>query len=88
MEAMFAVIEDEFRGEAPIGSWRRSYRTTESRIVGVLKQAGEQHPTVRIGSYPSFDARGGEVEIVLKSSDPEALEAASAWLQEALAEAD
>jgi molybdenum cofactor synthesis domain-containing protein len=88
MEAMFAVIEDEFRGAAPIGSWRRSYRTTESRIVAVLKQAGEQHPTVRIGSYPSFDAGGGEVEIVLKSSDSEALEAASAWLQEALAEAD
>jgi nicotinamide-nucleotide amidase len=84
MEAMFAEIEDEFRGERPIGSWRRSYRTTESRIVGVLEAAGRQHPTVRVGSYPSFDADGGEVEIVLKSSDPAALEAASAWLEREL----
>jgi molybdenum cofactor synthesis domain-containing protein len=86
MEAMFARIEDEFRGEQPIGSWRRSYRTTESRIVGVLEQAGEQHPTVRIGSYPSFGAGGGEVEIVLKSTDPAALDAASAWLEHELSE--
>jgi molybdenum cofactor synthesis domain-containing protein len=85
MEAMFGEIEDEFRGNEPIGSWRRSYRTTESRIVGVLQAAGEQHPTVRVGSYPSFDAGGSEVEIVLKSTDPAALEAASAWLEQELA---
>jgi nicotinamide-nucleotide amidase len=88
MEAMFATIENEFRGDQPIGSWRRSYRTTESRIVGVLEQAGEQHPRVRVGSYPSFGAGGGEVEIVLKSSDPQALEAASAWLERELNEAE
>ena len=88
MEAMFVAIEDEFRGDQPIGSWRRSYRTTESRIVGVLQQAGERHPTVRIGSYPSFDAGGGEVEIVLKSTDAGALEAAVAWLEQALVEAE
>jgi molybdenum cofactor synthesis domain-containing protein len=88
MEAMFAEIEGEFRGERPIGSWRRSYRTTESRIVGVLEEAGEQHPTVRVGSYPSFGAGGGEVEIVLKSSDHAALEAASVWLERALRDSD
>jgi len=41
---------------------------------------------VRIGSYPSFGAGGGEVEIVLKSSDPSALDAASAWLEQELGE--
>jgi nicotinamide-nucleotide amidase len=88
MEAMFALIEREFRGEEPIGSWRRSYRTTESRIVSVLQAAGERHPTVRVGSYPSFDAGGGEVEIVLKSADPAALEAAVTWLEQALADTE
>ena len=88
MEAMFALIEDEFRGEQPIGSWRRSYRTTESRIVGVLEQAGERHPSVRVGSYPSFGAGGGEVEIVLKSTDARALDAAVAWVEQALVDAD
>jgi molybdenum cofactor synthesis domain-containing protein len=88
MEAMFGEIEDEFRGDAPIGSWRRSYRTTESRIVGVLEAAGEHHPTVRVGSYPSFGVGGGDVEIVLKSSDPVALEAAAVWFEQALVDAE
>jgi nicotinamide-nucleotide amidase len=88
MTAMFETVAEELREERPIGSWRRRYRTTESRIVGVLEQAGAQHPTVRIGSYPSFDAGGGEVEIVLKSADARALEAAVAWVEQALAEAN
>ena len=84
MEAMYETIEDELRAGPPIGSWRRSYRTTESRIVAVLAQALEIHPQVRVGSYPSFGANGPYVEVVLKSSDPHALEAAAAWLGQAL----
>ena len=86
MEAMFDMVADELGGGSPIGSWRRTYRTTESRIVTVLEAAGEQHPSVRVGSYPSFGADGSTVEIVLKSSDPEALAAARAWLERELDE--
>ena len=86
MAAMFETVEEELRGERPIGSWRRTYRTTESRIVGVLRDVGERHPTVRVGSYPSFGLAGSEVEVVVKSDDPDALEAAAAWLEQALAE--
>jgi hypothetical protein len=39
-----------------------------------------------VGSYPSFGAAGSAVELVLKSSDPQALAAASAWLERALDE--
>src|SRR5207249_6034240 len=46
MEAMYETIESELRSGPPIGSWRHSYRTTESRIVGVLAQAVEIHPQV------------------------------------------
>jgi hypothetical protein len=81
---MFGTVADELRRGAPIGSWRRTYRTTESRIVAVLQAAGEHHPAVRIGSYPSFGAEGSAVELVLKSSDPQALAAATAWLEQAL----
>ena len=81
MKPMFETIAGELEGGRPIGSWRRTYRTTESRIVAVLEAAGEQHPAVRIGSYPSFGADGSAVEIVLKSSDPVALAAARAWLE-------
>ena len=84
MEAMYGTIEDEVRAGPPIGSWRHTYRTTESRIVAVLEAAGDEHPGVRLGSYPSFSAEGSSVEIVLKSSDPEALAAAQAWLQDEL----
>jgi nicotinamide-nucleotide amidase len=86
MEAMFETVADELRSGTPIGSWRRTYRTTESRIVAVLEAAGEHHPAVRVGSYPSFGADGSTVELVLKSSDPDALAAAGAWLEQALSE--
>jgi nicotinamide-nucleotide amidase len=84
MEAMFETVAAELGGGRPIGSWRRTYRTTESRIVAVLEAGGERHPGVRIGSYPSFGAEGSAVEVVLKSSDPEALATAQAWFQQAL----
>src|SRR6266516_1632031 len=86
MKAMFETLSEELRSGSPIDSWRRTYRTTESRIVAVLEAAGEQHPGVRVGSYPSFGADGGTVEIVLKSRDPDALAAATAWLEQALAD--
>jgi molybdenum cofactor synthesis domain-containing protein len=88
MEAMFELIAAELGGRSPIGSWRRTYRTTESRIVAVLEAAGTHHPEVRVGSYPSFDADGSTVEIVLKSSDPGALAAAQAWLEGQLQDLD
>jgi molybdenum cofactor synthesis domain-containing protein len=84
MEAMFAAVAAELAGASPIGSWRRTYRTTESRIVGVLEAGGERHPGVRVGSYPSFGVEGSTVEIVLKSSDPDALAVAAAWFEQAL----
>jgi molybdenum cofactor synthesis domain-containing protein len=87
MEAMFETLVDELRSGGPIGSWRRTYRTTESRIVGVLEAMGEQHPAVFVGSYPSFRPEGSEVEVVVKSSDADALAAATAWIEAALEKA-
>jgi nicotinamide-nucleotide amidase len=84
MEAMYETIENELRAGPPIGSWRRSYRTTESEIVSVLTKALEIHPQIRVGSYPSFGAHGPHVEVVLKSDDPDALESAVTWLTRAL----
>jgi hypothetical protein len=40
---------------------------------------------VTIGSYPRFLADGPEVDVVLKSSDDEALTEAIAWIEDALA---
>jgi molybdenum cofactor synthesis domain-containing protein len=86
MEAMFASNEEEFRRGSPIGAWRRVYRTYESVIASALAEADERWPGVMVGSYPSFGASGFTVEVVLKSSDAEALEAASTWLASAIEE--
>ncbi|HYZ19866.1 MAG TPA: molybdopterin-binding protein [Gaiellaceae bacterium] len=87
MKAMFETVLDDFRAERPISSWRRTYETTEARIVGVLEAMGDRYPGVLVGSYPKFHEQGATVEIVVKSSDPEALEAAVAWIEDALEEA-
>jgi molybdenum cofactor synthesis domain-containing protein len=87
MEAMFDTVAGELATGSPIASWRRRYRTTESRIVGVLEAMEERHPGVVVGSYPSFSPDGPEVEVVVKSSDPTALADAAAWIEPALAAA-
>jgi nicotinamide-nucleotide amidase len=87
MKAMFRTIVSELRSERPISSWRRMYETTEARIVGVLEAMGDRYPGVLVGSYPKFHPNGATVEVVVKSSDSEALQAAVAWLERALEEA-
>jgi nicotinamide-nucleotide amidase len=84
MEAMFDSIAEEFRRGAPIGSWRRVYRTSESVIAPTLIEAGERWPGVLVGSYPTFGPGGPTVEVVVKSSDPDELHDASSWLESAL----
>jgi molybdenum cofactor synthesis domain-containing protein len=84
MEAMFDTIAGEVRSGAPIETWRRTYRTTESRIVDVLEEMATRHPGVLVGSYPSFRGGVAEVEVVVKSGDPGALAAAAAWIEPAL----
>jgi nicotinamide-nucleotide amidase len=87
MKAMFRTIVGELRTERPISSWRRTYETTEARIVGVLEAMGDRYPGVLVGSYPKFHPNGATVEVVVKSSDSDALQAAVAWLEQALEEA-
>jgi nicotinamide-nucleotide amidase len=84
MEAMFDSVEEELRRGSPIGAWRRTYRTRESAIAPALVEAGERWPGVLVGSYPTFGPDGPTVEVVVKSSDPGELAAASGWLESAL----
>ena len=84
MEAMFDELADELRRGEPIGSWRRTYRTRESEIAGLLAEATERWPDVLVGSYPRFDPSGPEVDIVLKSSDERALGEAASFVEERL----
>jgi len=81
MKAMFDRYAEDLRGARPIGSWRRRYKTRESIISPALVEATARWSTVLVGSYPSFGDGGPEVEVVLKSSDSDALEAARTWLE-------
>jgi molybdenum cofactor synthesis domain-containing protein len=84
MEAMFDELADELRRGEPIGSWRRTYRTRESDIAGLLAEATERWPDVLVGSYPRFDPSGPEVDVVLKSSDERALGEAASFVEQRL----
>jgi molybdenum cofactor synthesis domain-containing protein len=86
MEAMFASVEEEFRRGSPIQAWRRVYHTYESVIAATLAETVERWPGILVGSYPSFSSEGSTVEVVLKSSDADALAAASSWLASAIEE--
>jgi nicotinamide-nucleotide amidase len=86
MEAMFDSIADRLGGAPPFATWRRTYPTTEGRIVGVLQAAAERHPGVLVGSYPSFHPRGSEVEVVLKSRDAAAVAEAAAFVDDAVSQ--
>ncbi len=77
---MFDLYAHELAADRPIGVWRRRYRTRESIIAPALEAATARWPAVSVGSYPSFQETGPEVEIVLKSADPDALAAAESWL--------
>jgi molybdenum cofactor synthesis domain-containing protein len=84
MRAMFDLYAHELQRDRPIETWRRRVVTGESIIASALEHATRSWPDVSVGSYPSFRDSGPEVEVVLKSADPEALADASAWLSEAL----
>jgi molybdenum cofactor synthesis domain-containing protein len=84
MKAMFDAVEPELAAGPAIGAWRRTYRTRESEIVGVLVGAGERFPGLVVGSYPSFGDAGPHVEVVLKSSDADQLAAAAEYVSSSL----
>lgn len=84
MKAMFDRYADAFNAGAPIESWRRRYTTRESTISPALVEATTRWPTVSVGSYPSFDDSGPQVEVVLKSAEKDTLGAAVAWLESEL----
>jgi molybdopterin-biosynthesis enzyme MoeA-like protein len=87
MELMFDNHAEELGEDPPISAWHRKLvGRTEREVVHLLVEATERWPSVLVGSYPSFPETGPEVEVVLKSADPAALEEAVAFLGATLGE--
>jgi molybdenum cofactor synthesis domain-containing protein len=84
MKAMFESIESDLAAGPPIDSWRRTYATRESEIVGILREAVQRFPGLRVGSYPTFGDSGPRVEVVLKSTDAAQLASAATFVAGAL----
>jgi molybdopterin-biosynthesis enzyme MoeA-like protein len=88
MEAMFDAHADGLVGGEPIATWRRVFGTREGEIVEALETATARWPQVMVGSYPRFDPGHAEVEVVLKSTDAEAVADAAAWLEQEIERAE
>lgn len=75
MKAMFELIADEFYGEK---RHREVVRTVEpeSQLIDRIQMVQEKFE-VSVGSYP-----GEHVRLRIKSTDPEEVAAAAAWLRE------
>jgi hypothetical protein len=73
------------RGE-PIASWRRSYRTTESRHRGCV-EGWSSDITVYSWCTRTSTSAGREVEVRVKSADAAALAGRDEWIERALEEA-
>jgi molybdenum cofactor synthesis domain-containing protein len=85
MRAAFEGVRGELRKGPPRETWRCNYKTTEDEIASLLAQLQQQHPAVRIGSYPR-GVHHDEVEIVVRTAERRVLDDAVAGLEAAFAE--
>lgn len=76
MQAMFESLRDRLVGGAPLISRSVVCSLPEGTLAAGLSAVQDRHPDVDIGSYPSYAASGFGVAIVLRHTDPAALDAA------------
>ncbi|HEY0212616.1 MAG TPA: molybdopterin-binding protein [Paenirhodobacter sp.] len=81
-QAMVAGLLPRLRGGQPLLSRNWLMHAPESTVADPLRELAQAHPKVAFGSYP-FTAEGGRygTNLVVRTTDPDALEAAFAALQ-------
>lgn len=80
----FIDIQERFRA-TPVTMVRLYVAADEGVFADRLTAAAEAHPAVKIGSYPRWGETDFRVLLTLESRDPDALSAALASLEPALA---
>lgn len=78
MQAMLDGIKPTLRGGAPILTRTVLCNLGEGDLATGLQAVQESFPAVEIGSYPRFSSGDYRVSLVLRHTDAEALEAATA----------
>lgn len=76
MQAMFAGIKYQFRGDAKMLTKTVSAHITEGVIAEKLAAIQNQYPDVEIGSYPLIHQQKLGVSLVARAIDPARLDAA------------
>jgi molybdenum cofactor synthesis domain-containing protein len=76
MQAMLEEIIPTLRSNAPMLSQTVRADAREGDIAAPLKAIAEHYPEATIGSYPFFDESGPNTNIVVRSRDPQVVEAA------------
>ncbi len=82
MQAMLENVLPLLKEGPPILSSTVTCSLRESEIAEKLSALQDQYPDVDIGSYPQYRAGPGSLSLVLKSTQPERLKAATAELME------
>jgi molybdenum cofactor synthesis domain-containing protein len=77
MRAMFEELAPTLAGGPPIVSRTVAAHLPEGTLAAGLRELQERWPTIEIGSYPYFRHGRLGVSVVLRGSDPGALDAAA-----------
>ncbi|WOI56043.1 competence/damage-inducible protein A [Palleronia sp. LCG004] len=75
-EAMLAGLLPRLKGGAPMQSRQIRVDRGEGDIAGPLSEVARAHPEISVGSYPFTTEDGFGVNVVIRGSDPAALDAA------------
>ena len=84
LEAMLETLAPRLPASTAIASETVEVQRPESEIAAALTAVQEAHPAVRIGSYPREEHGRFSTQVVLRSRDRDALQAARAALDRAL----
>jgi len=78
MQAMFESLRERLVGGEPLLSRSIACQLPEGKLAQGLGEIQARYDDVDIGSYPSYSSVGFGVAVVLRHTDPAALEAAAA----------
>jgi molybdenum cofactor synthesis domain-containing protein len=77
LQAMFAGLKPRLQGGATVRSRTLTVLCPEGEIATPLGEIQARHPTVEIGSYPFMRQNSFGTSLVLRSVDPDAIDAAA-----------
>lgn len=82
MEAMLDYLSSQLKSGKKMLSWSIDCGVGESTISAALGAVQDKYPDVKIGSYPQMGRQPVYAQLVVRSTDPDLLDQASAAVRE------